>query len=384
LADPNTDVATTDADIDQEAQRAFDAAVAHLSGTVQSGIAQPGATAATAPSTPAAEPAATDSGSGPAADATDQSRPAADAGTTPAEAQPGGDTTGQTPPTDAAPAKADGAADPAPKPPAAAPASFDWASATEDERRAAFERATTDQKRFQNMVKPLQQRLNNLERQLRERPADAGATATTAADKPAAGPEAMFETPEWKAFETDYPEAAKPQRAAMEALFAQNKALGTKVETLVTERQTAAAVELETYLLDQHPDFYAVGQSREFAQWVETRPVYERQFYERLKGGIGPDDADGALALVTAYKQSLAGSAQPPATAAAPAAGAAQSDNRPAIPTDPKRQRQLETAAAPRTSIPGRVSLEPPPDDPDKIFAWGVDKVRQRFPQFAR
>lgn len=404
MTDQSTEAtaATTDAGAEDDERlrlfNQFSAKFANGGQAPQTTTDAPAAEAAAAPtdsgSTAATTPAPGDA-AGTGAAATGQT--AADTGAAaPASTQPGGDTAGQAASTlattDAAGSKADGAAGTEKKTPAAAPASFDWSSATEDDRRAAFERAETDRKRYHNMVAPLQRQVNNLQRQLRApsaaKPADTTTTTPPAGDnKPAAtAPETSFtESEDWKVIEADYPELTKPIKAKLAALQAKADTLDKTVQSLVTERQHDAVNNLEGFLLEHHADFYETGRSDDFRKWVDQQPAYVRDFHARLAEGIRPEHAQGAVDLISQFKAAQAPTPKPPATDAAKAAAAAVlPDTRSAQQIDdPKRQRQLEAAAAPRTSSPARVSPsnEPPADaDPNKMFAWAQAKLHERFP----
>lgn len=174
---------------------------------------------------------------------------------------------------------------------------------------------------------------------------------------------ALFEDSEWKAFETEYGDVAKPIKKLIGSLAATNENLKRELATHTTQRRDDHFASQEDIALETHKDFNQAVASSEFKRWFDSAPSYVQDGVRR--NGTNIVNGVEAAQLVTQFKNETGwgkAAAQPdPAAATAAAASAtALSD---------KRRQQLESAATPRTAGHAKVSTEIPEDgDPQAIW----------------
>jgi hypothetical protein len=245
---------------------------------------------------------------------------------------------------------------------AAATAADIWANAT-PEQRAALDALNGNVTRYRNMVVPLQRKVSDLEHRVRTAP------ATPAASKPAADP---AKAERLKRAKEEFPDVVEPIVNELDEIRAEQKTTTAKVQSFEDERRAQAVQATNDYIFGTHPDFNEVGQSDAFTKWGASHPdPLIRGAYERNKGAIA--DVVEAVAVVTRFKQDTAAK---PAPAGDPSNG--QQPKPPATP-DPKRARQLATAAAPRTTTPARVSNEPPAPGTPGHWEWAVKQAQKEL-----
>ncbi|MBM3536893.1 MAG: hypothetical protein FJX55_03560 [Alphaproteobacteria bacterium] len=235
-----------------------------------------------------------------------------------------------------------------------------WANAT-PEQKAAIAALEGNATRYRNMVVPLQRRLSDLEHKAKSAPA-------AEAPKPAADP---AKAERLKKAREEFPDVVEPITDALEEVRAEAKSATARLKSLDQERLDARIAATNEFIYSTHPDFDQVGQSDAFAKWAEThKDPLVRGAYERNKGALA--NVVEAVAVVTKFKQESAA----PSPAPAPAAG--QPEKSPA-PVDPKRTRQLATAAAPRTTTPALPSQAKPTPGTPEHWRWAVQQAQKEM-----
>ncbi len=172
-----------------------------------------------------------------------------------------------------------------------------------------------------NRLQPTQRRLSDLERQL----ANASKTPAAPAPVPAPAADSLFDSPEWKRYEADFPSEAAIQRKAHEAALSRI----SDAETKLTQRMQQAEQkfgQVDAFAKEQatshemaalnhaHPDWQELvfPASQEHAVQVGDK-VLDRTFVEWLtvqnpaiQGLFGSDYAQDNIDLMWAYKRDLA------------------------------------------------------------------------------
>lgn len=248
-----------------------------------------------------------------------------------------------------------------------------WADA-KPEQKAAYEAAATDAHKWRSdsgRAAADRRRIQELEQQL-------SAKSKGAADA-APGDNAVMQVLEgdaWKTVEKELPELAAPLKEILTASANENAALHRRLATF-DESHADEVAKAQLRIVEQaHPDWEAVTNQKEFAEWVVTQPPFVQQMLHR--NGEKVVDGDEAAHLVSLYKSSPAFKppSPPPNKDPEPAPNADPSpkpDHEPAAgktaapsKTDRTRQRRLEANTRVPPSGPGASSQ--PPDDFESAF----------------
>ena len=255
-----------------------------------------------------------------------------------------------------------------------------WAGAT-DAQRDAFklsqERAAgaeAQDRRNRGSISGMQRQINDLTGRLDPKEPKTGedddGQAETEADA------------KWANFAKEYPEVAEPVNERLNAKDARIDTLERSLAAVSGTHKAQLYERNEDRLATQHPDWEAVmgvegsqenpvdvtAAANRFASWLGQQPAYLQQAAIRNSDSIV--DPEEAGHVIQVYKLASGIGQQESASAAGdkPAAG----EQKPkALPG--KRQRQIESAAAPRTKGAGPVTTGIP-DDPEG--AWeAFDKM---------
>ena len=234
-----------------------------------------------------------------------------------------------------------------------------WANVPEAARKQ-FEDLKAENARKDQRIRSDQGRLAARQRKINELRAQAAPEKSPAA----------IDTAPIASLEADYPEIAQPLKTTTQAIK-------TAVDALEADREgrrKAAATELKSIIDDETDrldeaipgwmDFIkANGPS--YRSWIEDQPKRIREINERNAQEI--TDADGAIEVITAFKQFLEPPAQQPQTSTSP-------------PND-RRQRQLAAMSSPSTAPRGAVvSGIPEEGDPQAIWNMFAEQERRRAP----
>lgn len=292
------------------------------------------------------------------------------------------------PPHDAAPDPApepEPITDPVPGPaptPDPAPASPDpadiWANAT-PEQKAAYEAAEQRWRSVDGRAAADRRRINELESDLKKRPA-----APEAADQ-AALLDTVFESDAWKTLEEEDPDGAEAQKAVLTTLINATKANTAAVETISNDHQQSAVDAEIAIVAENHPDWQAVTKA-DFTNWLNDQPGFLKAQFDRNADVIvdGHEVAD----LITRYKASdkyvpaavdSAPSPAPVPATPAPVDPAASPAPAPAAAPEPnKRDRDLQARLEGNVHVPTKGSGPPSgaPDNFDDAFDYWSDKIK--------
>lgn len=238
-----------------------------------------------------------------------------------------------------------------------------WASAPE-ELRAAYEAERARSAELEQKARSAEGRAKAHQRKLED---------LRRAMEKSKSPEMLLEAQnELRRVENEYPEVTQPLK----------KALGAITDRITAEeegRARAARTEFgeiirtETAkLAERHPDwdtFLKQHGGPAFAAWVDDQP---RRIREALAvNGDAIVDADGAIALIDAYKQHLG---VKPAAAPASVPSAVHPTHNPLA---DRRQRQLAATATPNRSG-GRPTVSGIPEDGDPQAIWDAFEAEEQ------
>jgi len=180
------------------------------------------------------------------------------------------------------------------------------------------------------------------------------------ASKPDPAKGSLGDDPEWRRIEDEYPDIAKPLRAAVEASNANLETVSIKIAAMEAGEHEALLSYNEQALLETHPDFVSVVKSQEFADWSQgLSPSLQVILRENAKSVV---DLVGATAIVDLFKAQTAGAA---AGAAQAGSGQGTGSN-----LSGKRERQLEAAQAAHRGGGPRIVDGTPPDNMTEEEAW--------------
>jgi hypothetical protein len=165
--------------------------------------------------------------------------------------------------------------------------------AARDALKGTADAATQNQKSDRGRIAAYQRKIDTLE---------AAAQNPAAATDPDAKPSAFLESDEWKGFEEEYEDVAAPMKAALLATQSQLDAVRTELNGISGDRSEAYLEAQYGIVLEQHPDYEEVRESREFFDWLEGAPPYVRN--AALKNGENIVDGVEVVGLVQQYKDS--------------------------------------------------------------------------------
>jgi len=257
------------------------------------------------------------------------------------------------------------AADDAPPAPSAEQAPTDiWADAPEA-LKAAFEAEAARAKAAEHRLASDNGRVAALTRQLdelRRQPAAGGQQQTETPP----GLEDLLASDEVKAFETEYPDVAKPILNLLKAQQTQLDQLQGTAATVEQDRQKVFLNEQLGLYEQDHPDWRQYSSDERWSAWLPTQPRHIREAFNRNVQHIV--DAAEASDVLTRFKQHI-GAATPAPTSPPPPPATP-------TPTDAKRQKQLDASADVRTRQPSTASG--PPDEFGAAFAHFARKANAR------
>lgn len=187
-------------------------------------------------------------------------------------------------------------------------------------------------------------------------------------------PEMLLEAQnELRRVENEYPEVTQPLKKALGAITDRITA-EEEGRARAARSELAEIVSTETAkLAERHPDWDAFLKQHggpAFAAWVDDQP---RRIRDALTvNGNAIVDAEGAIALIDAYKQHL-GVMPASAPASVPPAAIHQTPN----PLADRRQRQLAATATPNRSG-GRPTVSGIPEDGDPQAIWDAFEAEEQ------
>ncbi|MDO8534614.1 MAG: hypothetical protein Q7S17_07730 [Xanthobacteraceae bacterium] len=236
-----------------------------------------------------------------------------------------------------------------------------WAAAT-PEQRAALDR-------MNDTIKATNARNSHLQKQINasRKPAATSATgkdASTAAPATGAGPASE----RFKKAKSEYPEVMEPVDDRFSVLEENNRRLTETVQSFTAAQFRQHAAEQKVLVVGVHPDYDRVAQSPEFHAWYEQALPYQRVGVERNAREIV--DGREVIALVKDFKADTGFGS----TSAAPA-DTGKGDSATAAPDT--RQRQLTSAASPRTKGPQAARGGLPAAD-DREGSWNHFAAKDR------
>lgn len=239
--------------------------------------------------------------------------------------------------------------------PADEPADDPWSSVPED-LRAAHKAAVSELEQFKHRASSdagrasaFQRKAEQLESELaalKKAPAADGAAKEAAQDA-----QEFLEDPEFAAFREEYPEVAKPIEKVIKTLQAKAERLEREFGVISGDRHQQQIAKQEELLTQLHPDWKTATASPQFVQWYQGAPPGLRADIERHGNQIG--DAQEVAKILDVFK-------------AATGFGANGASRSGVTNLSAKRQRQLESAAAPAGRGVGPSSGAP--DDFESAF----------------
>jgi hypothetical protein len=221
--------------------------------------------------------------------------------------------------------------------------------------------------------------------QLSEQPAPVARPAATpkAADADAGegGDAEYLKSDDFKEFEKEYPEVAKPMKQLVGGLQSRVKqarkeldAINKGQEQADVERHRALVIEQKALLVEEHSDWDKVIADEGFGPWLDEQPRHIQEAATRNAKEIV--DAAQAADVIGRFKATL--SAPSAATAADKLAdtAAADKDAEAGEPTlTERRKRQLDSAASTRTGGPG--AAHGIPEDGDEEAIWDAMQKKE-------
>lgn len=237
------------------------------------------------------------------------------------------------------------------QPPANDPFAGDpvWSSATAEQKQVLSQ--------WQHEIRSNRGRIATLQRKLQELQQAAPQQQRQQQQGGAEASEALVGSEKWKAFREDYPEMAEPLEHVIGAIVQENAQLKQQVGGIVTERQQQAQMAEFERLSQVHPDWQQIAQDKAYREWLSQQPPGVQALHES-------DFAEDAITLLNIYKGQTGAAQAHPQQAPAASNGAGNSATRSTLPA--RRQRQLQSAAAARSSGPGAATGIPD----DEEGAW--------------
>lgn len=237
------------------------------------------------------------------------------------------------------------------QPPADDPFAGDplWSSASVEQKQALS--------RWQHEIRSNRGRIATLQRKIQELQQAAPQQQRQQQTGGAEASEALMGSEKWRAFREDYPEMAEPLEHVIGAIVRENATLKNQVGGIVGERQQQAQMAEFERLSQEHPDWQEVAQSDTYRQWLS----YQSPGVQALHTS---DYAEDAITLLNLFKGQTGAAQAQPQQAPAASNSAGNSATRSTLPA--RRQRQLQSAAAARSSGPGAASGIPD----DEEGAW--------------
>jgi hypothetical protein len=249
-----------------------------------------------------------------------------------------------------------------------------WKQAT-PAQRAAFEAAQAEVKKGEQYKRSNDGRVAALQRQIdslkRGQVAQTGATRGSAAGQQNAG--GFLDTPDYKKFSKEYPEIAGPLSKVITDLQSQVTGQTKMLDAIGNERLQIALNEQESTLATEHADWEQLAGQESFGDWLATQPRHIRE--AALRNGENIVDAEEASDVIGRYKDHLrkTGQYQEPAQQQGNGqqnngtqAGNGSGNGNQVL--DPKRKRQLGSAASTKNKGPGVASGIAEDADPKVIW----------------
>lgn len=255
-----------------------------------------------------------------------------------------------------------------------------WAQVPEDQRRE-FEEYKTKAEKYEHETRSNRGRLAALQRKYDElsRKLEEQSTQKSDDKPPVDSGDSIFDFPEWKQFEDDFGDVAKPQKAAMRRLY---EVMHSRLQDTDKVSQELRASEDErkyqqeaNKLENEWPNWsdFVEGNREEFDSFVEQNEVAKDLMAPNTATITNASKAKALLVLFNDHLTAKNGESTKPAEKAKP--------NSQPRELSPKRKRQLESAAtiAPRSHpAPGRRSDDlPEPDDYETSFRY-FENMAQR------
>lgn len=250
-----------------------------------------------------------------------------------------------------------------------------WADAPEP-LRSAYEDERKRAEKLDHAVKSTTGRESALQRKLNELQAQLDAAQTGDADsKKEATKEAaqVYDSQDWQAFESEYPEIAGPIKAVLNSQVDQIKTLKQQVTTADTKQGQIDQQAIDkTYqdnlnrLAEAHPEWEPITESTEFATWIGQQPRYVQDGFNRNAHNI-VDPAE-AIDMIQRFKDQTSFAAKTEGQGDALANDGADGK---AKTQAAKRSLQLQSSTAPRAKGAPPVTTGVPEDD-EAAFAYYV------------
>ncbi len=252
-----------------------------------------------------------------------------------------------------------------------APAVVDIWKDAKPEQRAAFEAAQAEAKKGEQYRKSNEGRVAALQRQvdqlMRQKTAQSGAVKGGAGQQAAGG---FLDSQEYKKFSKEYPEIAGPMGKVIADLQAQVTGQTKMLDAIGSERLQKALNEQEATLVKDHADWEELAGQEGFGDWLAMQPRHIRE--AALRNGENIVDAQEAADVIGRYKDHLRanGKYQEPAKQQGGGNNGAQANGtgKTKQELDPKRQRQLGSAASSKSRGPGAGFGIPEDGDPKTIW----------------
>lgn len=237
------------------------------------------------------------------------------------------------------------------QPPANDPFAGDplWSSASREQKQVLSQ--------WQHEIRSNRGRIATLQRKLQELQQAAHQQQRQQQNGGAEASEALMGSEKWKAFREDYPEMAEPLEHVIGAIVQENAQLKQQVGGIVTERQQQAQMAEFERLSQVHPDWQQIAQDQAYREWLSQQPPGVQALHTS-------DYAEDAITLLNLFKGQTGAAQAHPQQAPAASNGAGNFATRSTLPA--RRQRQLQSAAAARSSGPGAASGIPD----DEEGAW--------------
>lgn len=253
-----------------------------------------------------------------------------------------------------------------------------WADA-KPEQKAAYEAAQVQLKKLEQAERSNRGRLSAMQRQINEltrQPAAAKPAAKGAESQGTDQDDGVLASAEWKAFREDYPDVAGPMAKMIGSLQETITRQGKELSAIGNERRQSALAEQEKLLVEAHPDWAQVTANQSFAEWLNGQPRHIREAAIRNANEIvDAEEAADVVGRFKAHRDQQAGSnAQQQQSQPQRQNGNGTQTNRPMT---GKRQLQLTSAAAARSSGPGVAHGIPEDGDPKTLWKQ-MDEMERR------
>jgi len=266
----------------------------------------------------------------------------------------------------------------------AADQSDPWETATE-EQRAAYDAAQAQIKKLEQSDRSQRGRLAGMQRRINEigghiAPHKPAAASAAAGDEGKTGDDKDFlASDDWKSFQGEYPEVAKPMLNLVSDLRGEITLLRKEQDAIGADRHLDATNEQTEILEEEYPDWEEVMADEGLLPWLDSQPRHIQEAAIRNAEEIV--DAAEAADVVGRFKATR--SAQEDdgsSTGTLDAENTGKGDGTTRLAG--KRKRQLEAASTTRTGGPGAAHGIPEDGDPEKIWD-AFDKQEQRQAQRA-